>query len=328
MSTAQSLLASADKKANSSSGFFSFGKSSDKFEEAHDLYQGAANAFKLESRWKESGDAFCKAAEMSIKAGEKDDAANDFWNASKSYKKSHPEREQAAVDVSLRSHLTLCLILAVSVASLKRTIEILLERGRFRQAADRESRLQTLTCDYIGLLVVVTEEIAQIYQQDGSDLQLAMDSYERAGEWYSSEDATATANAMFKESADLAAQIGNYPKAIQRYEQIANASLSSALTRFSVKEYYLKAGICHLCTGDVVSAHQAIEQYSQQDSNFGTTREYKFLKSITDAVDAGDAETFTGHVQEYDRLTHLDNWKTNMLLKVKKMIDSEEGGLS
>ena len=92
MSTAQSLLASADKKANSSSGFFSFGNSTAKFEEAHELYNGAANAFKLDSRWKESGDAFCKAAEMSLKCNEKDDAANDFWNASKSYKKSHPER--------------------------------------------------------------------------------------------------------------------------------------------------------------------------------------------------------------------------------------------
>lgn len=105
MSTAQSLLASADKKANSSSGFFSFGSNSHKYEEAHDLYQGAANAFKLESRWKESGDAFCKAADMSLKAGEKDDAANDFWNASKSYKKAYPERASPAHAISLPSRI-------------------------------------------------------------------------------------------------------------------------------------------------------------------------------------------------------------------------------
>ena len=36
-----------------------------------------------------------------------------------------------------------------------------------------------------------TEEVAQIYQQDGSDLQEAMNAYEKAGEWYSSEDANA-----------------------------------------------------------------------------------------------------------------------------------------
>lgn len=38
---------------------------------------------------------FCKAAEMSLKGDEKDDAANDFWTASKSYKKSNPERALA-----------------------------------------------------------------------------------------------------------------------------------------------------------------------------------------------------------------------------------------
>lgn len=90
--SAQSLLSSADKKASGSSGFFSFGSSTSKFEEAHDLYRGAANAFRLENRWKEAGDAFCKAAEMSIKLQEKDDAATDFWDASKVYKRSHPER--------------------------------------------------------------------------------------------------------------------------------------------------------------------------------------------------------------------------------------------
>jgi alpha-soluble NSF attachment protein len=93
MSSAQSLLASADKKANSGSGFFSFGSSSSKFEEAHDLYRGAGNAFKLEGRMKEAGDAFCKAADMAIKAGEKDDAGQRFHDASKAYKLSHPERE-------------------------------------------------------------------------------------------------------------------------------------------------------------------------------------------------------------------------------------------
>ena len=90
--SAQSLLAQAEKKANSSGGFFSFGSSSTKFEEAGDLFQGAAIAFKTESRWKESGDAFCKAAEMAIKAGEKDDAAQRFQEASKMYKKTHPDR--------------------------------------------------------------------------------------------------------------------------------------------------------------------------------------------------------------------------------------------
>lgn len=46
----------------------------------------------MEKLWKDSGDCFCKAAEMALKGDEKDDAANDFWTASKSYKKTNPER--------------------------------------------------------------------------------------------------------------------------------------------------------------------------------------------------------------------------------------------
>lgn len=45
----------------------------------------------MDKLWKESGDCFGKAAEMALAGGEKDDAANDYWSASKSYKKTHPE---------------------------------------------------------------------------------------------------------------------------------------------------------------------------------------------------------------------------------------------
>lgn len=83
-SQGQLLLDKADKKANSSSGWFS--SSSTKWEEAGDLYQQAANAFKLETRFVEAGDAFAKEAECRENGGENNEAANAFWNAAKAYK--------------------------------------------------------------------------------------------------------------------------------------------------------------------------------------------------------------------------------------------------
>ena len=41
-------------------------------------------------------------------------------------------------------------------------------------------------------------------------------------------------------------------------------------------------------------------------------------------MDAGDVERFTAKLAEYDRLTKLDDWKTSLLLKVKKSIEAEE----
>lgn len=47
--------------------------------------------FKLDKLFKESGDAFMKEAECREKGGEKDDAANAYWNAAKSFKKGFPD---------------------------------------------------------------------------------------------------------------------------------------------------------------------------------------------------------------------------------------------
>lgn len=58
-----------------------------------------------------------------------------------------------------------------------------------------------------------------------------------------------TANACFKDAADLHAELEEYPQAIARYEQVADQSLTSALTKYSVKEYWLKSVLCALALG-------------------------------------------------------------------------------
>lgn len=61
----------------------------------------------------------------------------------------------------------------MAIQALSQTITHLTKAGRFRQAADRE------------------KEIGQIYLTEINDLRKACESYERAGEWYSQEDAQA-----------------------------------------------------------------------------------------------------------------------------------------
>ncbi|THV07731.1 vesicular-fusion protein SEC17 [Dendrothele bispora CBS 962.96] len=283
-SPAQTLLEKADKKANSSSGWFS--SSSTKFEEAGDLYQQAANSFKLEKLFKEAGDSFAREAECREKCKESNEAANAWWNAAKAYKRGFPD---------------------LAIQALSQTIVHLTQSGRFRQAADRE------------------KEIGQIYLQETNDLRKACESYERAGDWYAQEDATATANQCYKDAADLHADLDEYGQAIARYEQVADHSLSSALTKYSVKEYWLRAGLCALAMGDSITAKRNMQRYSTQDTTFPSTREAKFVNALIEAVEAQDIEAFTGAVYEFDQITKLDNWKTSILLKVKKSIDAEPG---
>lgn len=89
-SIAQSLFDKADKKANSSGGWFS--SSSSKYEEAGDLYQQAANSFKIEKLFKEAGDAHAREAECRENCKEQTEAANAWWNAAKAYKRGYPDR--------------------------------------------------------------------------------------------------------------------------------------------------------------------------------------------------------------------------------------------
>jgi alpha-soluble NSF attachment protein len=64
-------------------------------------------------------------------------------------------------------------------------------------------------------------------------------------------------------------------------------------------------------------------KYSSQDTTFSSTREAKFVNSLIDAFEQGDQEIFTGAVVEFDQVTKLDNWKTGILLKIKRGIQDE-----
>lgn len=74
-------------------------------------------------------------------------------------------------------------------------------------------------------------------------------------------------------------------------------------------------------------------KYGNQDNTFPSTREAKFLSALAEAVEAGDMEAFTGAVVEFDSVTKLDNWKTAILLKIKRQLErpgpeSAWGGLT
>lgn len=56
------------------------------------------------------------------------------------------------------------------------------------------------------------------------------------------------ANKHFLKVADLAAIKEDYYKAIENFERVARSSVNNHLMKWSVKEYFLKAGMCHLAS--------------------------------------------------------------------------------
>jgi alpha-soluble NSF attachment protein len=91
------LLLKAQKKLNTSPGWFNFGSNSSQYEESGDLFQQAANQFKIEKRFKEAGDAFKGEAECREKMNEANEASNAWWNAAKAYKQGYPECNFASI---------------------------------------------------------------------------------------------------------------------------------------------------------------------------------------------------------------------------------------
>ena len=124
------------------------------------------------------------------------------------------------------------------------------------------------------------------------------------------------ANQCWIKVATFAAQLEQYEKAIEKFEHVATVSLENNLTKYSAKQYFLQAGLCHLCkvcwyandlflhlfpcnvislptppfpplprfslslslTQDVITARKALERYQELDMTFSSTRECQFLK--------------------------------------------------
>lgn len=95
-------------------------------------------------------------------------------------------------------------------------------------------------------------------------------------------------------------------------------SLDSNLTRYSVKDYYLNAGLCYLAIPDYVACGNAMGFYAQSDPTFPTTMEGRFLHSVLEACESGDPNVFDERVQDYDRTKKIVGWQASLLRNVRK----------
>ncbi|KAL2219488.1 vesicular-fusion protein Sec17 [Thermoascus aurantiacus ATCC 26904] len=278
------LLQKADKALQSASGGFSlFGGRTEKYENAADLYIQAANAFRVQKLNKEAGQAFEKAAAIQKNnLNEPDDAANSLNEAFKVYRKTDPEDAARVLSAAIQHYIS---------------------KGNFRRAATQQQYL------------------AEVYEVEIGDMKKALEAYEKAAEWFEGDNAEALANKHYLKVADLAAIEGDYYKAIEHYEKVGKSSINNNLMKWSVKDYFLKAGICHLATNDLVATNRALESYRDIDPTFASTREHQLLVDLVQAVEQGDQEMFSDKLFQYDQLSKLDKWKTTILLRIKNKIE-------
>jgi alpha-soluble NSF attachment protein len=148
----------------------------------------------------------------------------------------------------------------------------------------------------------------------------ATEFYQKAAELYEGEDATSSANACLLKVAQFSSAAKDFPRAIELYEKIGRVSLDSNLLKWSAKDHFFKAGICHLAQGDPSAARRATERYADMDAGFGDSREAKLLHAMCDAVEAGDVDDFTSAVKEYDDVSKLSGHLASLLLGIKSSL--------
>lgn len=279
-------MAEAEKKLTGSKGFFSslLGGGSNKTEEAIDCYLQAANKFKMAKKWALAGNAFKEAATLYQKSGSRLDAATNFFEAANCYKKTDPN---GAVDTLLKS------------------IEMYTDMGKFNMAAKHH------------------QTIAEICETEMSDKQKAIQHYEQAADYFKGEESNSSANKCLLKVALFAAELESYKKAIAIYEQVGTNALESSLLKYSAKEYFFRAALCHLCH-DIVDAPMALTRYENMYPAFQDSRECKLIKKLLEELEAQNADGFSEAVKEYDQISRLDPWYTTMLLRVKKSIQGED----
>ncbi|MCL7028623.1 hypothetical protein MKW94_011205, partial [Papaver nudicaule] len=227
---------------------------------------------------------YLKLAGCHLKLDSKHEAASAYVDAANSYKK-----------ISAKD----------AISCFDQAVNQFMEIGRFNMAARY--------CKEIGELY----EVEQNFEQ-------SIVYFERAADLFQSEEVSTSANQCKQKVAQFSAQLEQYPRAIEIYEDVAKQSLNNNLLKYSVKGYLLNAGLCQLCKVDAVAISNALERYEELDPSFSGTREYKFLADLAASVDEEDVQRFTDVVKEFDSMTRLDAWKTTLLLRVKEKLKAKE----
>ncbi|CAM9787150.1 unnamed protein product [Lampetra planeri] len=255
---AMQLMADAEKKLRSSQSFFGglFGGGSSKQEDACEMYARAANMFKMAKNWSAAGNAFCQAAKLHLQLQSKHDAATNFVDAGNAFKKADPQE---------------------AINCMNRAIEIYTDMGRFTIAAKHH----------------IT--IAEIYETELVDIEKAIAHYEQAADYYKGEESNSSANKCLLKVAAYAAQLEQYQRAIEIYEQVATNAMDSTLLKYSAKEYFFKAALCHFCI-DMLNTKLALDKYEEMFPVFSDSRECKLLKKLLDAHEEQNLENYTDAV--------------------------------
>ncbi|XP_075781846.1 beta-soluble NSF attachment protein isoform X3 [Pelodiscus sinensis] len=134
--------------------------------------------------------------------------------------------------------------------------------------------------------------IAEVYETELVDIEKAIAHYEQAADYYKGEESNSSANRCLLKVAAYAAQLEQYQKAIEIYEQVGTNTMDNPLLKYSAKEYFFKAALCHFIV-DELNAKLALEKYEEMFPAFTDSRECKLVKKLLEAHEDQNCDAYT-----------------------------------
>lgn len=78
---------------------------------------------------------------------------------------------------------------------------------------------------------------------------------------------------------------------------------------------------------DTATARRSVGKYTSQNAAFGSTPESALVLGVIEALEVEEMELFTEAVIKFYSVKRLDNWTTDMLLRIKGSCWSEGCGM-
>jgi len=290
----QKLLAKADKTyVSATSSWAVFSNKQDKFEQAAEQYDAAANALKLEKSFERSGEIYQKCAAIYEQLEMLSDAAQAYDKAFLSYNQVSPEHAAKALEAS---------------------IEGFKKAKNLRRAAGK------------------VEDLAKMYEVMGNT-RAAKDRYEEAALLYRGENAEITANRARVKAAELTALLAvddnrDYLEASKQFLEVARSNVNNNSLKFAVKDHLFHAGLCYLAFMDEPTIANGFREFPEIDRQFMGTREYKLLEDMLEAFKQQDPDMFVQNVNGYANLSPLKLWEETMIGRIEDTMRTAEEDFS
>ena len=120
-----------------------------------------------------------------------------------------------------------------------------------------------------------------------------------------------SAKRCWERQAIILAQIGRYDESLD----VLNHAFDGYQTIF-------EKALIKILKGDLAECKSWVESYSNNGSllNTSTKEDVEFLIKLIPTIEEKNIDRFQNVIRAYDRLRHLDNWHTIMLLRVKNTL--------